>query len=70
MSQISLCGISQLNSTKAEQSFSKMDDEKNLEFQKEDEKAIILVKSASKNLRDVKVFFFRDVNVFCFFFED
>ena len=31
-----------------------MDNEQNLEFQKEDEKAINLVKSASKNLRDVK----------------
>ena len=31
-----------------------MDDELNLEFRKEDEKAINLVKSASKNLRNVK----------------
>lgn len=31
-----------------------MDDEQNLEFRKEDEKAINLVKSASKNLKDVK----------------
>ena len=31
-----------------------MDDDQNSEFQKEDEKAINLVKSASKNLRNVK----------------
>ena len=54
LSQISLCAISQLNSTKAKESFSKMDVEQNSEFEEEEEKATNLVKSASKNLKDVK----------------
>ena len=43
----SLCVISELN-------LKKMDDEQNQELKKEEEKAIKLVKSASKNLKDVK----------------
>ena len=49
-----MCAISQLNSTKAEESFSKMDVQQNLELKNEEEKATNLVKSASKNLKDVK----------------